>query len=102
MRDRDIRFVIQRPMLTEKGARMKEMKNRYVFRVERSANKREIKEAVEKLFNVKVKDVRTAVFAGKNTVVMNRSGRFAGLRSSWKKAYVTLHEGETIDAFDIV
>ncbi len=102
MRDRDIRFIIQRPMLTEKGAEMKELKNRYVFRVDRSANKREIKEAVEKLFNVKVKDVRTAVYAGKNTVVMNRAGRFAGLRSSWKKAYVTLLEGETIEAFDIV
>jgi large subunit ribosomal protein L23 len=102
MRDRDIRFIIQRPMLTEKGAEMKELKNRYVFRVDRSANKREIKEAVEKLFNVKVKDVRTAVYAGKNSVVMNRAGRFAGLRSSWKKAYVTLLEGETIDAFDIV
>jgi large subunit ribosomal protein L23 len=102
MRERDIRFIIDRPMLTEKGAELKEAKNRYVFRVDRSANKREIKEAVEKLFKVKVKDVRTAVYAGKNSVVMNRSGRFAGLRSSWKKAYVTLAEGETIDAFDIV
>jgi large subunit ribosomal protein L23 len=102
MRERDIRFVIERPMLTEKGAEMKELKNRYVFRVNRHANKREIKEAVEKLFNVKVKDVRTAVYAGKKSVAMNRSGRFAGLRSSWKKAYVTLHEGQNIDAFDLV
>jgi len=102
MRERDIRFIIQRPMLTEKGAIQKETKNRYVFRVNRNANKREIKEAVEKLFNVKVKDVRTAIFLGKSTVVLNRAGRFAGMRSSWKKAYVTLAEGETIDAFDLV
>lgn len=102
MRARDIRFVVERPMLTEKGAEMKELKNRYVFRVERNANKREIKEAVEKLFNVKVKDVRTAVYAGKKSVAMNRAGRYSGLRSSWKKAYVTLAEGQNIEAFDLV
>jgi len=102
MRERDIRFVIERPMLTEKGAEMKELKNRYVFRVNRKANKREIKLAVEKLFNVKVKDVRTAVYAGKKSVAMNKAGRYSGLRASWKKAYVTLAEGQTIDAFDLV
>ncbi|HXV13349.1 MAG: 50S ribosomal protein L23 [Candidatus Latescibacteria bacterium] len=102
MRERDIRFVIERPMLTEKGAEMKELKNRYVFRVNRKANKREIKEAVEKMFNVKVKDVRTAVYGGKKSVAMNRSGRYSGLRSSWKKAYVTLAEGQNIEAFDLV
>lgn len=102
MKTSDIRFIIDRPMLTEKSAVLKEMKNRYVFRVDRNANKREIKEAVEKLFNVKVLDVRTAIFAGKNTVVMNKSGRFAGARKSWKKAYVTIAEGQTIEAFDIV
>jgi large subunit ribosomal protein L23 len=101
MRDRDIRFIIERPMLTEKTAVMKEAKNRYVFRVDRSANKREIKEAVEKLFNVKVKDVRTAVYAGKKAVAMTKSGRYQGSKSSWKKAYVTLAEGENIEAFDI-
>ena len=102
MRARDIRFIIDRPMLTEKGAELKELKNRYVFRVDRKANKREIKEAVEKLFNVKVKDVRTAIYAGKKSVTMNKAGRYSGLRASWKKAYVTLHEGQNIEAFDIV
>lgn len=102
MRARDIRFVIERPMLTEKGAEMKEMKNRYIFRVDRKANKREIKLAVEKMFNVKVKDVRTAMYAGKKSVAMNRSGRYSGLRASWKKAYVTLAEGQNIEAFDLV
>ena len=102
MRARDIRFVIERPMLTEKTAELKELKNRYVFRVDKGANKREIKIAVEKLFNVKVKDVRTAIYAGKKSVAMNRSGRYSGLKASWKKAYVTLHEGQNIEAFDIV
>lgn len=102
MKTRDIRFIIDRPMLTEKTAVMKEANNRYAFRVDPHANKREIKEAVEKLFNVKVVDVRTAIYAGKNTVVMNRAGRFAGTRKTWKKAYVTLAAGETIEAFDIV
>jgi large subunit ribosomal protein L23 len=101
MRDRDIRFVIERPMLTEKSAVMKEAKNRYVFRVVRTANKREIKEAVEKLFHVKVLDVRTLNYAGKKAVAMTRSGRYQGRRSAWKKAYVTLAEGQTIEAFDI-
>jgi len=102
MKSRDIRFVIDRPMLTEKTAEMKESHNRYAFKVDPRANKREIKEAVEKLFNVKVVDVRTAVYTGKNTVVMNRRGRFEGMRKTWKKAYVTLAPGQTIEAFDIV
>jgi large subunit ribosomal protein L23 len=101
MRARDIRFVIERPMLTEKTAELKELKNRYVFRVDRDANKREIKQAVEKLFNVKVKDVRTANYAGKKAVQMTKGGRHQGLKSDWKKAYVTLAEGQTIEAFDI-
>jgi large subunit ribosomal protein L23 len=101
MRSRDIRFIIDRPMLTEKSAVLKETKNRYAFRVDRTANKREIKEAVEKLFNVKVLDVRTAIYHGKVATVMNRSGRFVGARKSWKKAYVTLAEGQTIEAFDL-
>ena len=62
---------------------------------------REIKLAVEKLFNVKVKDVRTANYAGKKAVQMTKKGRHQGLKSDWKKAYVTLAEGQTIEAFDI-
>jgi large subunit ribosomal protein L23 len=101
MRARDIRFVVERPMLTEKTAILKEAKNRYVFRVDRTANKREIKEAVEKLFNVKVKDVRTANYAGKQATAMTKTGRHKGKRPAWKKAFVTLAEGQTIEAFDI-
>ena len=100
MRDRDIRFVIERHMLTEKATLASE-RSQVMFRVAHNATKPQIKEAVEKLFNVKVKDVRTAVYAGKKSVAMNKSGRYSGFRSSWKKAYVTLAEGQNIEAFDI-
>lgn len=102
MRGRDIRLIIQKPVVTEKSTALKEDFNRYVFRVDVKANKRQIKKAVEELFEVKVKDVRTAVIRGKRSVVMNRRGRFEGYRPNWKKAYVTLAEGDNIDIFEVV
>ncbi len=102
MRGRDIRMIIQKPVVTEKSTALKEDFNRYVFRVDVKANKRQIKKAVEELFEVKVKDVRTAVIRGKRSVVMNRKGRFEGYRPNWKKAYVTLAEGDKIDIFEVV
>jgi large subunit ribosomal protein L23 len=102
MKDRDIRAIIKKPVVTEKSTMLKEASNRFVFQVDINANKRQIKRAVEELFNVKVVDVRTAVYRGKSAVVMNRRGRFEGYRPSWKKAFVTLAEGDTIDLFDIV
>ena len=102
MSEPDVRMIIERPVITEKSAAMRETKNRYVFRVNPRANKRQIKVAVEKIFDVTVKDVRTAVFRGKRSVVMNRAGRFEGYRSNWKKAYVTLAEGDSIDIVDVV
>ncbi len=102
MSQRDVRLLIQKPIITEKSTDMREHVNRYVFRVDVSANKRQIKAAVEKMFNVKVLDVRTAVYRGKRSVVLNRAGRFEGYRSNWKKAYVTLADGQTIDVFDVV
>jgi len=102
MNEPDIRLLIQKPVVTEKSTAMREAKNRYVFRVSPKANKRQIKAAVERLFNVKVLDVRTAIYRGKRTVVMNRAGRFEGYRSNWKKAYVTLSDGDSIDVFDVV
>ncbi len=98
----DIRLIIQKPLITEKGTRLKETSNKYVFKVHPKANKRQIKQAIEDLFNVHVKDVRTAIYLGKRTVVMNRRGRFEGRKPTWKKAIVTLAEGETIDLFDVV
>ncbi len=88
--------IIKRPIaLTEKAARLKEM-NQVVFEVDPKANKIEIKQAVETLFDVKVKDVRTAIFRGKP----KRLGRRVALRRTWKKAVVTLREGYDIQFFD--
>jgi len=98
----DVRMIIQKPLITEKGTQLKEQSNRYVFKVALNANKHQIKRAVEELFNVHVKDVRTAVYRGKPRTVLNKSGRFTGLSPNWKKAYVTLAEGESIDVFDVV
>ena len=89
MKDRDIRMIIEKPVITEKSTMLKEGANRFVFKVDVRANKRQIKKAVEALFNVKVIDVRTAVYRGKNSVVMNRRGRFEGYKPNWKKAFVT-------------
>jgi large subunit ribosomal protein L23 len=98
----DIRLLIQKPLITEKGTQLRESSNRYVFRVDTGANKRQIKRAVEETFKVKVLDVRTANYLGKPRVVMNKSGRFVGTKKNWKKAFVTLAEGEKIDVFDVV
>jgi large subunit ribosomal protein L23 len=83
--------VIRRPLITEKTSIMREQDRRtIVFQVAAHANKTEIKRAVEKLLGSKVGRVRTAIAHGK----IKRQGRFAGQRSDWKKAYVTLREGE--------
>jgi len=82
--------VLQGPCLTEKAALLQEEDGQVVFKVHPKANKIEIKKAVEKMFDVKVKNVRTSSMHGKQ----KRAGRFIGYRSDWKKAYVTLSEGE--------
>lgn len=102
MKNRDIRMVIRRPVVTEKTTAMREESNRYVFEVDLRANKQQIKKAVETMFEVGVKDVRTAVYRGKRSVVMNKAGRFEGYKPNWKKAYVTLKAGDSIDLFDVV
>ena len=82
--------VIKRPIITEKGLTLKENERTLCFEVHDSANKRQIQEAVEQLLKVKVQEVRTMVVPGK----MRRRGKYSGYRSDWKKAYVTLREGE--------
>jgi large subunit ribosomal protein L23 len=94
--------MIKKPVITERSTALKEAYNRYVFEVSVNANKRQIKKAVEDLFNVRVRDVRTAVYRGKPKTVMNKSGRFAGRGTNWKKAFVTLAEGDSIEVFDVV
>jgi large subunit ribosomal protein L23 len=90
---RSAREVIVRPLMTEKSMRLKDEQNAVVFQVPRDASKVEIRQAVEAIFNVKVKDVRTAIVPGK----LKRMGRFQGRRPSWKKAVVTLAPGHKIE-----
>ncbi len=82
--------VIRRPIITEKGLAVKELQHTVVFQVAPDATKTEIKEAVERIFKVKVDQVRTAIYHGK----LRRRGRLEGFRSDWKKAYVKLAPGE--------
>lgn len=101
--------IIKRPLLTEKGTRLRETGGRpytpaedeqysqkVLFEVARNANKIEIRDAVERLFRVKVLDVRTQIVRGKK----KRIGRFLGRRPHWKKAIVTLEPGQTIEFFE--
>lgn len=82
--------VIVRPIITEKGLTLKEDDRTLCFEVSDNANKKQIQEAIERIFKVKVQQVRTMNIPGK----MRRRGRFSGYRPDWKKAYVTLREGE--------
>lgn len=93
---RNINQVIVRPLLTEKSTDQLERKNAYTFVVAKDANKIEIAGAIEKQFNVTVKNVRTMRYAGKD----RRVGKFIGRRPSWKKAVVTLQDGDTIEIFE--
>jgi len=88
--------IIRRPLITEKGIRNNEEHNTVVFQVDRRANKLQIKEALEALFQVKVVHVNTLNMQGKKKRVRTREGR----RPDWKKAYVTLREGDSITFFE--
>jgi large subunit ribosomal protein L23 len=87
--------VIVRPLITEKGTLLAEQ-NKYAFEVMKGANKLQIKEAVEKAFDVSVLTVNTMVMPGKK----KRVGRSQGMTSEWKKAIVTLAEGDRIEFFE--
>lgn len=101
--------IIKRPLLTEKGTRLKEtggrtgedldpstIKSQLLFEVARDANKVEIRHAVQKLWNVDVVEVRTSVVRGKE----KRVGRFVGRTGHWKKAIVTLAAGQNVEFFE--
>ena len=91
---RDIYSVIDTVRLSEKATLLQEENNDYVFKVARNANKLEVKRAVEQLFGVKVTEVRTCNYGGKK----KRERRpDAGRTAQWKKAYVRLKEGDSID-----
>ena len=88
--------VIRSPLVTEKGTMASEKANQVVFRVRPQASKDLVREAVEKLFKVTVLKVRTAKFMGKE----RRRGQVRGSKPYWKKAYVTLKEGDRIEFFE--
>ena len=88
--------IIRRPLITEKGMRCNEEHNTVVFQVDPRANKMQIKQAVEALFEVKVLRVNTLNLQGKKKRVRFREGK----KPDWKKAYVTLRQGDTISFFE--
>lgn len=91
---KDVYQVIQKILLTEKGLRLSETENKYLFRVNPDANKAEIKQAIEELFKVKVTSVNTMKRRGKKK--RERTPSY-GRTANWKRAVVTLAEGEKID-----
>lgn len=88
--------ILKRPLITEKAVIAKEQFGRYAFEVELAASKPAIRQAVERFFKVKVKDVKTMIVRGK----VRRVGRYFGKRANWKKAVVTLAQGQKIDLFE--
>lgn len=90
-----IHGILKRPLVTEKGITKKENERTLCFEVAAAANKIQVRQAVEKLFNVRVEEVRTANFEGK----LRKRGRFAGYKSDWKKAYVKLEPGQKVPEF---
>jgi len=93
---KDPRSVVRRALITEKGTRLRELRNQYHFEVARDANKIEIKRAIETIFSVKVGSVRTQQLRGK----VRRQGRYSGRQSDWKKAIVTLKPDQKIELFE--
>ena len=89
--------IIRRPLiLTEKGQNLREEENKYLFEVAMKATKRQIRDAVEKLFDVSVENVNTLIVRGR----MRRMGRGRAKTQNWKKAIVSVAEGETIEFFE--
>lgn len=93
--------ILLRPIITEKMTELGD-KRQYAFEIPLRANKIEVGKAVEKRFNVKVTSVRTIIVKGKKKTQMTRRGRFEGRTKTWKKAVVTLKEGNKIDYFENV
>ena len=96
--NREPRSIVRRAMISEKGTRLRERSNGYLFEVAPDANKIQVKQAIEAIFQVKVASVRTLRVHGKP----KRMGRYAGHRPDWKKAVVTLKKGQSIELFEQV
>lgn len=95
MRPRVPQEIVIRPLITEKTLRLAERENTYTFQVLKSANKVQVRDAIERLFDVTVKDVRTQNYRGK----YRRVGRYFGSTNPWKKAVIKVKEGDTIEFY---
>ena len=91
--------ILIKPILTEKANAQQESLRRYAFKVNRRANKLEIKNAVEQFYGVNVLEVNTLVVPGKNKTRSTKAGIISGVKSGYKKALVTVAEGESIDLY---
>ncbi len=91
--------ILIKPILTEKANSQQEKLRRYAFKVARKANKLEIKTAIEKFYGVNVVDVNTVVVPGKSKTRFTKAGYIEGRKSAYKKAMITIAEGETIDMY---
>ena len=91
--------IIMKPIVTEKMTGLGEKLNRYGFRVQKDANKIQIKQAVEAMYNVTVTDVNTAIVAPKKKSRFTKSGQIVGKTAAYKKAFVTVKKGEQIDFY---
>ena len=91
--------VLIRPIVSEKSNKLSDARRTYAFRVNHKANKLEVKKAVEDFYGVSVLDVNTVVVPGKNKTRFTKAGFISGRKPSYKKAYVTIGEGETIDLY---
>src|ERR1051325_5196041 len=94
--------VLIKPILSEKANAQQDKLRRYAFRVAKSANTIKIKKAVESLYNVNVVNVNTAVAPGKNKTRFTKAGFIKGRKPSYKKAFVTLADGDTIDLYSAI
>jgi large subunit ribosomal protein L23 len=90
-------LVIEKAVQSEKSLKFRELNNTFIFNVNKSANKKDIKDAVEKYFNVKVEDVNTVITRGK----FRRVGKYNGKLPNIKKAYIKLKEGQRISALEV-
>jgi large subunit ribosomal protein L23 len=87
--------IVIRPLITEKTLRIAERTNAYTFKVRPTANKVQVRDAIERIFNVRVTGVRTQNYRGK----FRRVGRYTGATSNWKKAIVKVKEGDSIEFY---
>ncbi len=94
-----VRQILLKPIITEKAETLGESRGQYSFVVDKKANKLEIRKAVEKLYNVNVRNVNTMIVPGKKRSRFTKTGVQRGTKSSYKKAIVTLTDGEHIDFF---